>query len=62
MRSSVTTLNPAAPNWDWQQTWTSDLLPAGEHTLRLVLTSGSFISARCAGGDHQPGDSQQWAV
>jgi hypothetical protein len=30
--------------WEWQKTWTSDLLTAGTHSLRLVYVSGGFVS------------------
>jgi hypothetical protein len=37
--AKVATLNQSSPFWEWQKTWTSDLLPAGTHNLRLVYAS-----------------------
>ena len=40
----IRTINQNSANWDWQQTWTSDLLAAGNHSLRLVHVSGDLVS------------------
>jgi hypothetical protein len=44
----VGSLDQASAGWDWQRTWTSDLLGVGDHSLRLVYASGpsswSFVS------------------
>jgi hypothetical protein len=40
----LTTLNQSSPNWDWQKTWTSDLLSAGDHSLRIVHVSGDLAA------------------
>ena len=38
--SKVASLDQYSLYWEWQKTWTSDLLPAGTHNLRLVYASG----------------------
>ena len=40
----VTSLNQDSVYWEWQKTWTSDLLPAGDHSLRIVHASGDFTA------------------
>jgi uncharacterized repeat protein (TIGR02543 family) len=40
----VKTIDQHDVNWDWQKTWTSDLLPAGDHSLRIVHVSGDLTS------------------
>jgi hypothetical protein len=49
----VSTINQYSANWEWQKTWTSDLLPAGDHSLRIVYASGGSIVS----GDAIPGIS-----
>ena len=50
MGSRLATINQSSPSsGNGSKTWTSDLLPAGEHNLRLVFASGnggglSFVS------------------
>ncbi len=39
----VTSLNQYNADWIWQATWTSDLLTAGNHTLRIVYASGGSM-------------------
>jgi hypothetical protein len=37
----VMTIEQYSDSWNWQQTWTSDVLAAGDHSLRVVFASGS---------------------
>jgi hypothetical protein len=39
----VDSLDQSSEWWIWQKSWTSRLLPAGEHNLRLVFASGSGV-------------------
>ena len=41
----VVSLNEYSDNWEWQTSWTSDLLIAGDHSLRIVYASGSSSSS-----------------
>jgi hypothetical protein len=44
----VASLDQTSESWDWQRTWQSDELAAGDHSLRLIYVSGpstwSFVS------------------
>ena len=39
----VASINAYAPGFNWQVTWSSDILSSGFHTVRLVHASGDFI-------------------
>jgi hypothetical protein len=41
----VATIVQTSATWMWQKTWTSELLAAGEHSLRLVYASGASGSS-----------------
>jgi hypothetical protein len=40
----IKTIDQHSPYWEWQKTWTSDLLPAGDHSLRIVHASGDLTA------------------
>ena len=40
----ITTINQYSIYWEWQKTWTSDLLGAGDHSLRIVHASGDLAA------------------
>ena len=39
----VTSINQNSATWDWQTNWTSDVLPAGDHSVRIVYASGGSM-------------------
>ena len=36
----VATIDQHSEGWEWQQTWTSELLSSGTHSLRVVYAGG----------------------
>ena len=40
----VASLDEHSSSWDWQATWTSELLSVGDHSLRIEYRSGGFVS------------------
>jgi hypothetical protein len=38
--AKVVSIDEHSDNWEWQKTWTSDVLAAGTHSLRIVFASG----------------------
>ena len=40
----VASIDQSSGTWQWQVTWTSDLLPAGNHILRIVFASGGMVN------------------
>jgi len=42
--AKISSINQYSETWDWQAAWMSELLPAGNHNLRLVYVSGGFVS------------------
>jgi hypothetical protein len=41
----VTTIDQTSAGWEWEKSWTSELLSAGDHSLRLVYASGANSSS-----------------
>jgi hypothetical protein len=39
----VGTLDESDPAWLWQSEWTSGLFPEGDHSLRILYTTGSMF-------------------
>ena len=41
----VTTLDQTSAGWEWQKSWTSEVLATGDHSLRLVYAGGQVAAA-----------------